>query len=72
MTRVLLAAGLLAVLTVSVATFQPRGTVSAHFHHVHVNSTDPAVTQEFYQKTFGAERYFASAGRLSSSRMIRS
>ncbi len=55
MRRVLLAVGLLAVLTVSVGTSQPRGSASAHFHHVHVNSTDPAKTQEFYQKTFGAQ-----------------
>ena len=55
MKRVLLAVGLLAVLTVSVTTFQSRESVSAHFHHVHVNSTDPAKTQQFYEKTFGAQ-----------------
>jgi len=55
MRRVFLAVGLLAVLTVSVTTLQQRPQVAAHFHHVHVNSTDPARTQAFYEKTFGAQ-----------------
>jgi catechol 2,3-dioxygenase-like lactoylglutathione lyase family enzyme len=43
------------VLAVSVPFVQQRGPAPAHFHHVHVNSTDPARTQEFYEKTFGAQ-----------------
>ena len=54
MTRVLLA-GAFVVLAVSAAMMQPMGAPPAHFHHVHVNSTDPAKTQEFYEKTFGAQ-----------------
>ena len=49
--------GLLPVATVSVGTFQPRGSGSAHFHPVHVNSTEPAKTQQFYEKTFGRAEF---------------
>jgi catechol 2,3-dioxygenase-like lactoylglutathione lyase family enzyme len=51
----MLLAGAFVVLAVSAAYVQPRGPAPAHFHHVHVNSTDPAKTQEFYEKTFGAQ-----------------
>lgn len=54
MKRVLLSAAFV-VLAVSAAYVQPRPPMAAHFHHVHVNSTDPAKTQEFYEKTFGAQ-----------------
>src|SRR5215471_4446942 len=53
MRRVLLA-GTFVVFGASVA-FVQQGAPAAHFHHVHVNSTDPAKTQEFYEKTFGAQ-----------------
>src|SRR5690349_18012362 len=43
------------VLAVSAPLMQQRGPTPAHFHHVHVNSTDPARTQAFYEKTFGAQ-----------------
>jgi len=54
MKRVLLAAVFL-VLAASAATVQQGGPAPAHFHHVHANSTDPAKTQAFYEKTFGAQ-----------------
>lgn len=54
MRRVLLS-GVFVMLAVSAAFVQPRPAAAAHFHHVHVNSTDPAKTQDFYQKTFGAQ-----------------
>ncbi len=55
MSRVMLAVGLLLVLAVSVSTMQTKTARAAHFHHVHVNATNPAKTQEFYEKTFGAQ-----------------
>jgi catechol 2,3-dioxygenase-like lactoylglutathione lyase family enzyme len=54
MTRALLA-GILLVLAVSAASLQQSGPPPARFHHVHVNSTDPAKTTAFYQTTFGAQ-----------------
>jgi len=54
MKRVLLAAAFV-VLAASAATVQQGGPAPAHFHHVHANSTDPAKTQAFYEKTFGAQ-----------------
>lgn len=54
MRRVLLA-GIFIALAGSAAFVQQRGPAPAHFHHVHVNSTDPAKTQDFYAKTFGAQ-----------------
>jgi catechol 2,3-dioxygenase-like lactoylglutathione lyase family enzyme len=54
MKRVLLA-GVFVVFAVSAAVMQQNGPAPAHFHHVHANSTDPAKTQEFYEKTFGAQ-----------------
>src|SRR5919112_1746003 len=53
--RRVLFAGAFVVLAVSVAALQTGGPVPAHFHHVHVNSTDAAKTQAFYQTTFGAQ-----------------
>jgi len=47
--------GTFVVIAASVAFVQESGPKPAHFHHVHVNSTDPAKTQEFYEKTFGAQ-----------------
>ena len=38
-----------------VALQQSAQPPAAHFHHVHVNSTDPARTQQFYETTFGAQ-----------------
>lgn len=54
MNRVLIA-GVFVVLLAATAALQPRGPVPAHFHHVHVNSTDPAKTTQFYATTFGAQ-----------------
>lgn len=54
MSRILVAA-LLTIAGMSVLAFQQSETSIAHFHHVHVNSTDPAKTQQFYQTTFGAQ-----------------
>lgn len=54
MKRALLA-GLIVVLEASAAMLQQGGPPTAHFHHVHVNSTDPAKTQLFYETTFGAQ-----------------
>ena len=54
MKRVLLA-GVFVVFAASAAIVQQIGPAPAHFHHVHANSTDPAKTQEFYEKTFGAQ-----------------
>lgn len=54
MKRVLVV-GVLVVMMGAVAALQPRGPVPAHFHHVHVNSTNPAKTTAFYQNTFGAQ-----------------
>jgi len=31
-----------------------RGQEAAHFHHVHLNVTNPAETMKFYQRVFGA------------------
>ena len=45
----------LVVLAAATAGLQPRGPIAAHFHHVHVNSTDPAKTSQFYASTFGAQ-----------------
>lgn len=46
---------LLAGAGMSVMALQPGTPPVAHFHHVHVNSTDAAKTQQFYQTTFGAQ-----------------
>jgi catechol 2,3-dioxygenase-like lactoylglutathione lyase family enzyme len=54
MKRVLLSGGFV-VLAVAAPLMQQRAPTPAHFHHVHVKSTDPAKTQEFYEKTFGAQ-----------------
>jgi len=54
MKRVLLA-GLILVLGTSAAMLQQGAPVPAHFHHIHVNSTDVAKTQQFYETTFGAQ-----------------
>lgn len=44
-----------AILLVSLATAQAQGPTSGvHFHHVHLNVTDPKATIAFYQKFFGA------------------
>lgn len=32
----------------------PEGVAAAHFHHVHLNVTDPEATLEFYQRYLGA------------------
>ncbi len=38
------------------------------FYHVHVSSTDPQETAEFYEKTFGAKR--GSTGKLNDGRTL--
>ncbi|MFN7985340.1 MAG: VOC family protein [Vicinamibacterales bacterium] len=70
MRRALLAGGLLIVLVVSVLIRPAAGTTPAHFHHVHVNATSPAKTQEFYEKTFGAQpiRFKGAVDGLFTSR----
>ena len=61
---------LLVVLVVSVLIRPATGTTPAHFHHVHVNATNPAKTQEFYEKTFGAQpiRFKGTVDGLFTSR----
>ena len=70
MRRAVLAGGLLVVLVVSVLIRPATGTTPAHFHHVHVNATNPAKTQEFYEKTFGAQpiRFKGTVDGLFTSR----
>ncbi|HUR33310.1 MAG TPA: VOC family protein [Vicinamibacterales bacterium] len=70
MRRLAVAGGLLAVLTASVSTVEERRVRPAHFHHVHVNATSPARTQEFYEKTFGAQpvRFKDTTDALFTSR----
>jgi catechol 2,3-dioxygenase-like lactoylglutathione lyase family enzyme len=46
---------LLAAAGGSALALQQTSPPAAHFHHVHVNSTDAAKTQQFYQSTFGAQ-----------------
>jgi catechol 2,3-dioxygenase-like lactoylglutathione lyase family enzyme len=46
---------LLVVVGASATAFQNAAPPAAHFHHVHVNSTNPLKTQQFYESTFGAQ-----------------
>jgi catechol 2,3-dioxygenase-like lactoylglutathione lyase family enzyme len=46
-------AGALIFAFAALATAQEQ---SAHFHHVHLNSTDPAAAAEFYAKRFASEK----------------
>jgi catechol 2,3-dioxygenase-like lactoylglutathione lyase family enzyme len=56
MKRLLVIAALLAVFAMSARVLQVQGLSQAHFHHVHVNSTDPQKTLEFYEHIFGSQR----------------
>ena len=47
--------GLLMIAGVSIMALQETAPPTAHFHHVHVNSTNAAKTQQFYETTFGAQ-----------------
>jgi len=47
--------GLIVAGGASAIALQQGGPPAAHFHHVHVNSTDPLKTQQFYESTFGAQ-----------------
>jgi catechol 2,3-dioxygenase-like lactoylglutathione lyase family enzyme len=51
----LVVAAVLALAGISVVAFQAPPVPAAHFHHVHVNATDAAKTQQFYQAAFGAQ-----------------
>jgi len=55
MKRLLCVAALVGVLAVSSRVTQMQTPDSAHFHHVHLNSTDPQKTFEFYQQVFGSK-----------------
>jgi len=56
MRRLLFVAALLGLLVVSVRVTQVQTPNQAHFHHVHLNSTDPQKTFEFYEQVFGSRR----------------
>jgi catechol 2,3-dioxygenase-like lactoylglutathione lyase family enzyme len=47
--------GILVAAAASAMALQTAAPPAAHFHHVHVNSTDPVKTQQFYESTFGAQ-----------------
>ncbi len=46
----------ISALSVFVACSAVADTEPAHFHHVHLNVTDPEATMEFYTRVFGATR----------------
>ena len=56
MRRLLFVVALLGLLVVSVRVTQVQAPNPAHFHHVHLNSTDPQKTFEFYEQVFGSKR----------------
>src|SRR5438128_2659189 len=47
-------AGCLAVVAMPLGLDNAQGQEVAHFHHVHLNVTNPAETMRFYQRVFGA------------------
>lgn len=47
---------LVAALAVTARVTEVQELTQAHFHHVHVNSTDPQKTMQFYEQIFGAQR----------------
>src|SRR5215510_11054988 len=55
MRRLLLGGTLLGLLAVSARVTEVQTPHQAHFHHVHLNSTDPQKTFEFYEQVFGAK-----------------
>ena len=57
MRRLLFFAALLGLLAVAVRVTQVQTPSPAHFHHVHLNSTDPQKTFEFYEQVFGLREY---------------
>ncbi len=56
MRRLLFLAALVGVLLVSRTVADLQTPNPAHFHHVHLNSTDPSKTFEFYERVFGSKR----------------
>ena len=56
MKRVLFVVGLIGVLAIASRVSEMQTPNPAHFHHVHLNSTDPQKTFEFYEQVFGAKR----------------
>jgi catechol 2,3-dioxygenase-like lactoylglutathione lyase family enzyme len=56
MRRLLFVVGLIGVLALSSRVIEMQTPNQAHFHHVHLNSTDPQKTFEFYEQVFGAKR----------------
>lgn len=56
----------LAVLSVSLALAQPRVVLPvAHFHHVHLNVTDPDASAAFYASKFDCEKAAGPDGRIA-------
>jgi catechol 2,3-dioxygenase-like lactoylglutathione lyase family enzyme len=43
-----------AAAVLALAATASRGQEAAHFHHIHLNVTDPAESMRFYQRVFGA------------------
>jgi len=56
MRRLLFVAVLIGLLLAAVRVTQVQAPTQAHFHHVHLNATDPQKTFEFYEQVFGAKR----------------
>src|SRR4029079_7209750 len=56
MKRGLFVVGLVAGLSSSSRITEMQTPNPPHFHHVHLNSTDPQKTFEFYEQVFGAKR----------------
>ena len=56
MRRLIFVAALLGLLAASARVTQVQTPNPAHFHHVHLNSTDPQKTFEFYEQVFGSKR----------------
>jgi catechol 2,3-dioxygenase-like lactoylglutathione lyase family enzyme len=55
MQRLIFCAALLGLFAISARVIQVQTPNPAHFHHVHLNVTDPQKTTQFYQQVFGAQ-----------------
>ncbi len=55
-TRIIVAASCVAVVCVGARGASPQPAAPAHFHHVHLNTVDPARALEFYTTTFESEK----------------
>jgi catechol 2,3-dioxygenase-like lactoylglutathione lyase family enzyme len=55
MQRLTFCAALLVVFAISVRVIHVQTPNLAHFHHVHLNVTDPQKSAQFYQQVFGAQ-----------------